>query len=199
MDPQRRLITAVCLGGTAVAAMADAVARTRSLIAQSGAATAPSAVSAGEGSHDFDFLYGQWKIHNRRLKTWLAGSDEWIEFDGNLHCRPVLDGTGNVDEFTAVSQGIHGLSLRLYDPATRQWSDYWVSKRSGVLNPAMVGAFSGGIGTFHGDDRYEGQQVRGRAIWTRRGTDEALWEQAFSADDGKTWETNWTMRMIRQA
>ena len=200
MDPQRRLITAACLGGTAATLLADAFAQTSSAVPTGVAAASPSPGPANDGRHDFDFFHGRWHLHNRRLKAWLANSDEWVEFEGRLHCQSLLDGIGNIDEVVAdFGEGIHGLSLRLYDPATRQWSDYWATKRAGILGPPVIGAFSGGVGTFFGDDRFEGRPVRTRAIWTQPGVDEVHWEQAFSTDRGKTWETNWTMRMTRQA
>jgi hypothetical protein len=201
MDPQRRLITAACLGGTAATLLADALGQTHGAAsAGSAAAASPSPGPAGDGRHDFDFFHGRWHLHNRRLKTWLANSDEWVEFEGRLHCQSLLDGIGNIDEVVAdFGEGIHGLSLRLYDPAARRWSDYWATKRSGVLGPPVIGAFDGGIGTFFGEDEFEGRPVRIRALWTQPGADEVHWEQAFSTDHGKSWETNWTMRMTRQA
>jgi hypothetical protein len=200
MDPQRRLITTACLGGTTAALLADALAQTHGATFTDSAVASPSPVSAGDGRHDFDFFHGRWHLHNRRLKTWLANSDEWVEFEGRLHCQSLLDGIGNIDEVIAdFGEGIHGLSLRLYDPAARRWSDYWATKRSGMLGLPVTGAFSGGVGMFFGEDRFEGRPVRIRALWTQPGADEVHWEQAFSTDLGKTWETNWTMRMIRQA
>ena len=32
-----------------------------------------------DGSHDFDFLIGDWKAHVRRLPDRLVGSTKWIE------------------------------------------------------------------------------------------------------------------------
>jgi hypothetical protein len=203
MDPQRRLLTAACLGGTAATLLVDAFAQTGgpAVPASGENSTAnPSTGPVGDGRHDFDFFHGRWHLHNRRLKAWLANSDEWIEFEGHLHCQSMLDGIGNIDEVTAdFGEGIHGISLRLYDPAARRWSDYWATKRGGVLGPPVIGAFSGGVGTFHGEDQFEGRAVRIRAIWTQPSADVVNWEQAFSVDHGKTWETNWTMRMTRQA
>lgn len=201
MDPQRRLIAAACLGGTAATLLADALAQTHGVASASSAAMASSSPGpAGDGCHDFDFFHGRWHLHNRRLKTWLANSDEWIEFEGRLHCQSLLGGIGNIDEVvTDFGEGIHGLSLRLYDPAARRWSDYWATKRGGVLGPPVIGAFTGGIGTFFGEDEFEGRPVRIRAIWSQSAANEVHWEQAFSTDRGKSWETNWTMRMTRQA
>ena len=202
MDPQRRSFTTACLGATAAVLLAEASAQAVPFDATPSADSAmgEAPVSDHDGRHDFDFFHGRWRLHNRRLKDWLVGSGEWIEFGGALDCRPVLGDIGNLDELTAdYGEGIHGLSLRLYDPATRRWSDYWASRRDGLLNPPVVGGFVDGVGTFFGEDRFEGRPVRVRATWTRRGVDEVEWRQAFSIDRGRTWETNWTMRMIRQA
>lgn len=203
MDPQRRLLTAACLGGTVATVLANAFAQTgdHTRLATGETIMENPYPSAGDdGRHDFDFFHGRWHLHNRRLKTWLANSDEWVEFEGRLHCQSLLDGIGNIDEVVAdFGEGIHGLSLRLFDPATRQWSDYWATKRAGVLGPPVIGAFSGGLGMFFGDDRFEGRPVRIRALWSQPAADQVHWEQAFSLDQGRTWETNWTMLMTRQA
>lgn len=201
MNPQRRLLLAAGIGGTAITfSLADAFAQTNLPIASTKAAMNRIPSADHDGRHDFDFFHGNWRLQNRRLTTWLADSDEWIEFEGRLHCQPVLDGLGNIDELTAdFGEGIHGISLRLYNPALRQWSDYWASKRNGVLSPPVIGAFVNGVGTFHGDDKHEGRAVRVRALWTQSGANEVNWEQAFSTDRGKTWETNWIMRMTRLA
>ena len=97
----------------------------------------------------------------------------------------------------------HGLLARLpghdvplLDPATRQWSIYWADSHRGRLEPPVVGSFDGDVGTFYGDDAFEGRPIRVRFLWTR-GTS-PRWEQAFSTDGGKTWETNWTMDMTRE-
>lgn len=203
MDPQRRLLTAACLGGATATVLANAFAQTGTTTPPVSGETRvanPSPSTGHDGRHDFDFFHGRWHLHNRRLKTWLANSDEWVEFEGSLSCQSLLDGIGNIDEVVAdFGDGIHGLSLRLFDPATRQWSDYWATKRAGLLGPPVIGAFAGGVGTFFGDDQFEGRPVRIRALWSQPAADQVYWEQAFSLDQGKTWETNWTMRMTRQA
>lgn len=210
MDRQRRLILQWGVGAgvglnAAAAAMAQGAHGAVPAVAPSplkGVLAPMSKPDDGrpehDGRHDFDFFHGHWHLHNRRLKTWLAGADEWAEFEGQLHCRPILGGLGNLDELTAdFGEGIHGLSLRLFNPADRTWSDYWVSKRNGVLNPPVVGGFVDGIGTFHGDDEYEGRPVRVRANWSQPSASHVRWEQAFSPDGGTTWETNWVMQMRR--
>jgi hypothetical protein len=149
-----------------------------------------------DGQHDFDFAVGSWKFHLKRLVRRLAGSNEWVEFDGTSVCRKVLDGRGEVDEMNVESAEKHiriqGLALRLYNPASHQWSIYWANAADGVLEPnPMVGEFSNGRGEFYNQQVYEGRAVYARFIWSGITTNSPHFEQAFSADGGKTWETNW--------
>ncbi|GGT09549.1 hypothetical protein ACFFV7_04995 [Nonomuraea spiralis] len=147
---------------------------------------------------DFDFLAGTWDVVNRRLVKPLSGSDEWDEFPGRSVATRHFDGAASFDEITFPTKGRHGLTVRVYHPGTRQWSIYWGSSASGTLDTRpMVGGFTGDRGEFHGEETHEGRPVRCRFVWTVIGADRARWEQAFSADEGETWETNWTMDFTR--
>ena len=152
-----------------------------------------------DGRNDFDFYFGRWRIHNRRLAHRLAGSTAWQTFEADQHCRPLLGGLGNLDAFSAPAfvdgKPIEGMTLRLFDPATRTWSIYWADDRSHVLQPPVVGRWTGDRGTFEGDDTFDGKPIRVRYTWTRSAA--PTWEQAFSTDGGATWETNWYMAMTR--
>jgi hypothetical protein len=145
---------------------------------------------------DFDFLIGRWNVSNRRLRERLAGSSEWEEFPATAEIRSLFDGAANIDEIT-FPDGTKGLTLRLYDPLAQEWSLHWSASTTGRLYPPVVGSFRGGRGEFYGDDTHEGLPVRVRFIWSDITADSARWEQAFSADSGRTWETNWIMIMSR--
>jgi len=146
--------------------------------------------------HDFDFLAGRWRVHNRRLMTRLRGADDWTEFDATNHCEPRLNGGANIDQIDFPSLGWSGLTLRTFDVALRRWSIYWINSRDGVLTPPVHGGFEGDRGVFYGMDTDDGREVQVRFHWTRQGPDAARWEQAFSLDGGE-WETNWTMSLAR--
>ena len=151
-----------------------------------------------DGRHDFDFYFGRWAIHNERLRERLVGSTDWEHFEAIQECRPILGGVGNIDDFvTDWGGGFVGMTLRLFNPATRTWSLYWASNRDGVLEPPVVGRFENGVGTFIGRDTHKGTPVLARFTWSHITPDSALWQQAFSTDDGASWETNWIMRMTR--
>ena len=153
-----------------------------------------------DAARDFDFWIGRWNVKNRRLRERLKGSDEWDTFDATCVARPLAGGLGNEDEYrTDVDGGFVGLTFRLFDPKAQRWSLYWADSRRGVLDPPVVGSFSGDVGTFEGEDTFEGRPIRVRFVWTRISPQRARWEQAFSADGGSTWEPNWVMEMTRVA
>lgn len=148
---------------------------------------------------DFDFQTGRWHVHNRRLRERLAGCTEWDEFEAEVVARPLLGGTANQDEFhTEFGGGYVGMAFRFFDPNTRQWSIYVAdSRRPGPLDTPVVGAFEGDTGTFLGPDTLAGRPVLVRFLWLAVSTPTPRWEQALSADEGLTWETNWEMDYMR--
>jgi hypothetical protein len=149
-------------------------------------------------SHDFDFLHGDWNVRNIRLRERLVGSAEWVEFYATLEVRPVLLGLGNTDRFAPTDGEYEGLTVRLFSPDARTWTIYWADSRRGVLDPPLVGTFAHGIGTFYGDDAWNGRKVRVRFIWRDPSANGVRWEQAFSVDGGESWETNWIMEFERR-
>lgn len=156
--------------------------------------------AARASKHDFDFLFGAWNVHNRHLTERLRHSTEWIEFDARADVQPHLDGFGHVDRYRAVRDGtpFEGITLRLFNPATGEWSLHWADTvRARTLLPPMVGRFTGEAGEFFGEETADGRRVLCRFRWTRVKTHSPRWEQAFSADDGRTWETNWIMTLTR--
>jgi hypothetical protein len=148
--------------------------------------------------HDFDFFHGDWHCVHRRRADFLDPDSPWEpEFTGTSHCRPLFDGTANIDEIDMPYLGAKGLTLRLFDPSAKQWSLNWSSSTTGRLFPPVYGHFTGDRGEFHGDDTHDGRDVRVRFVWSGVSTASARWEQAFSVDGGRTWVTNWTMDFTR--
>ncbi|MEV7420631.1 hypothetical protein [Streptomyces sp. NPDC089919] len=151
----------------------------------------------------FGFFTGTYDVANRWRKDFLdpaEGEDCWEEFPGTTRASVHFDGSASFDEIDFPTKGFSGLTLRLFDPATEQWSLYWASKRTGTLFPPVTGGFGpDGTGVFYGDDEYDGRPIRARFIWSGITADRAHWEQAFSVDEGRTWLTNWHMDFTRSA
>ena len=155
--------------------------------------------SEHDGRNDFDFFIGRWKVHNRLLRDRLKGSNEWIEFEGAVVDRKVLGGIGNADEFTMnwETGRVEAMTLRLFDPKSEEWSIYWASNTSGVLDTPMIGKFENGRGEFFAHEVNDNKHVYSRFIWSEITENSCRWEQALSTDGGKTWETNWIMEFKR--
>ena len=145
---------------------------------------------------DFDFIIGTWHVSHRRLNARLAGCDQWTEFTGTTTTSKVLQGFGNVeDNVLHFPDGeVRAVALRSFDASTGSWAIWWLDGRSPhALDVPVVGSFRDGVGTFYADDRLDGRPIRVRFIWRRNPGSLPTWEQAFSADQGESWETNWTM------
>jgi hypothetical protein len=156
--------------------------------------------SARDGSHDFDFEDGNWKIHLKRRLHPLTGSNEWIEFDGTSTTQKLWDGSAHLEQFeTTGSTGkVEGLTYRLYRPEAHQWYIYWVNRKNGILGlPAMVGDFKNGVGEFYDQEEFNGRMIYVRFIWSQITPNSGHFEQSFSDDGGKTWEVNWITDQTR--
>ena len=161
-----------------------------------------STASVRDSLHGFDFLMGTWSMHFRKLVHPLSGSHEWIDFEGTSTVRPLWDGRGNTEEgvmdMPAPRGREHVLTVRLYNEKTHQWSLYIGGDTMGILMPPQVGQFdASGVGQFLADDTFQNKKIIIRYKWMPKDADHCRFEQSFSADDGKTWETNWTTDYTR--
>jgi hypothetical protein len=157
----------------------------------------PASPEERDGQHDFDFQWGKWKVHNRRLLRPLTGSTDWVEFEATCEARPLFGGLANEDEFSAETPtgSIRGMTIRMYDPKSHEWTIYWGRLPDGALTlPPVVGRFNDrGVGEFYDHELFNGRAIFLRYTWKVLSKDRAEWEQAFSVDGGRTWETNWYM------
>jgi hypothetical protein len=152
-----------------------------------------------DGQRDFDFELGTWHIHLKRLLHPLTGSTTWVDVDGTSVTRKVWDGRADLDEFEADAPTGHieGLTLRLYNPQTHQWSLYWANSKNGILVVPQVGQFKDGQGEFFAQDTLNGRAILVRFVWSKTATTTPHFEQSFSDDGGKTWEDNWITDQTR--
>ena len=163
------------------------------IVCMADSASAQQPATVRDGVRDFDWEIGAWQTHVRVLAAPLTGSDEWVEFDGTTVVTAASAGRANLAELDIAGPGgrIEGLSLRLYEPASGQWSINWVNARNGLLTAPVTGAFRDGRGEFYGEDRIGGRMVLVRFVIDDVTDDSARFEQAYSVDGGRTWEVNW--------
>jgi hypothetical protein len=151
------------------------------------------------GAGAFDFIYGHWLVHNRKLVDVADPQcEDWVEFDARSEAFPVLDGYGHIDRIYVTDppdgESFEGFTLRLFDPATGTWRIWWSSTRAlGVLDPPVHGRFDGDHGSFECEDVIAGHRVIVRFEWLTANKKAPRWQQSFSYDHRKTWKLNWVM------
>ncbi len=159
-----------------------------------------SANAQADGQHDWDTFFGPWKMHLHKRLHPLTGSSEWVDFESHDATRKIWEGRANLDELEADGPAGHieGLTLRLYNPRSRQWSIYWANSATPTVENPMIGQFANGRGEFCDQERFHDRAIFVRFLWTNVSATSGDFEQAFSDDGGKTWEANWITTMERE-
>jgi hypothetical protein len=212
-----RVLAAALLISGVLPLLSNSAAQTKPTESNSGDPNKAQSKAARDGSHDFDFIYGKWRMPNHRLKKRLADSHEWDDFITCDEGSSLPGGIGDIDYWKASYwKDFVGVTVRTYDFKTGLWRIYWVDNKfsGGIIQPPVVGKFDGNVGVFEGSDTSNGKPVVVRFTWTvnPKGSQAvanwekalnpkglpvaAKWEQAFSADRGQTWETNWYNEFI---
>ena len=160
-----------------------------------GLAHAQTPPAERDGAHDFDFLLGDWKAKLRKLEKPLSGQANWLEYEGISRTHKVLDTSANFEEFEVrgakPDMHLKGQTLRLYNPETQSWSLNFANAADGTLTIPTVGKFKDGRGEFFNEDMLGDKPILVRFVITPMSPDSIRFEQAFSPDQGKTWEVNW--------
>jgi len=149
---------------------------------------------------DFDFIIGNWTVKHRRLKCILNESDEWVEFSGSSSTIKTLGGFGNLEDvhLQFPESSYSAVALRSYNAVSNTWSIWWLDGRfPDALDVPVVGSFIDGVGLFYANDVFDGVNIKVRFKWISKDLSKPSWEQAFSKNNGKTWETNWTMEFTQ--
>lgn len=160
--------------------------------AKAASTSAPQHAVQG-GEHDFDWEIGSWTTHLKRRLHPLTGSEEWVDYEGTTVVRKVWNGRANLLELKVEGPAgrIEGLSLRLYNPQSSQWSLNFASSNGGSVAVPTIGGFKNGRGEFYNQETLGERSIFVRFVISDVTPNSARFEQAFSADGGKTWEVNW--------
>ena len=160
------------------------------LLSAPGNAQAPA---PRDGQRDFDWEIGTWNTRLSRLRNPLTGSTTWVEYTGTTVVRKVWDGRANLAELSVTGPAgrLEGLSLRLYNPGSRQWSLNFAAAAGGTLGVPSVGEFRDGRGEFLSQEEFNGRTILVRFVISPITADSYRFEQSFSDDGGRTWEVNW--------
>ena len=185
------------LKSIAIGALASAAVWALPLNASSEPAQPPKEVR--DGQHDFDFNIGTWKTHIKRILDPLSGSTQSIELNGTVTVRKVWGGRAQLEEIEADGPNGHwqGMTLFLYNPRARQWSQSFVNSKNGVLAPPLIGAFQDGRGELFASDTVNDRSILVRAVWSDITADSHHFEESYSTDGGKTWAAAFIATLTR--
>lgn len=157
-----------------------------------------SAVAVRDGSHDFDWDLGTWKTHQKRLLHPLTGSTQWVEYEGTDVVRKIWNGANQgIIEARGAAGHLEIYTVRMYNPDAHQWGVYFTNPATGVLSAPVVGEFRDGRADFYDQEPYNGRQIMVRFSVFNITADTCEFQQAFSADGGKTWEPNFIVTETR--
>jgi hypothetical protein len=161
---------------------------------------AQSPPEARDGQHDFDFNFGTWKSHIKRILDPLSGATKSIELNGTVTVRKVWGGRAQLEEIEADGPNGHweGLTLFLYNPQAHQWSQTFVNSKSGVLATPTIGAFKDGRGELFAADTFNDRAILVRGVWSDIKPDSHRYEESYSDDGGKTWAPVFIATLTRE-
>lgn len=144
-----------------------------------------------DGQHDFDFNFGKWRSHIQILDHPLTGSNTWIKQEGIVTVTKIWDGRASLEELIADGPIGHfeGSTIYLYDLRSHQWSQTFAMSAVGTLGAPAIGEFKNGRGELYGQEVHNGRTILVRNTWSEIKSDSHRFEQAYSDDGGKTWET----------
>jgi hypothetical protein len=149
----------------------------------------------------WDFLVGEWAVHNRRLMAPLSDSEQWHETAATAVSTTLQNGAISIDEMWFADEGFAGTTIRVHDRDTDAWSISWVHSDRGGIEPPVTGRWNADGTRFDGEgrDTHDGREVLVHFVWHSISETTATWEQSFSDDGGQTWETDWVMTWTRPA
>jgi hypothetical protein len=166
------------------------------LTAQAGA----NAGAARDGAHDFDFNIGVWHTHIQRIPDPFADPAKSVELNGTVTVRKIWDGRAQLEEIEADGPKGHweGLTLFLYNPQSRQWSQTFIDSKVASLSAPEIGAFQNGRGELFSSDTFHGKSILVRAVWSKIEPDAHQFEESYSDDGGKTWARAFHAELTRE-
>lgn len=154
-----------------------------------------------DGSHDFDFGYGTWTTHIKRILDPFSPNSAAVEETGTVTTRKVWDGRAWLEEIEVDGPKGHweGMTLFLYNPGARQWSQTYISGKTGALDPPTIGSFKDGRGELYGQDTDKGRTILVRGEWSDIQRDSHSYVISYSDDGGKTWAPAFIAHLTRKS
>jgi hypothetical protein len=131
--------------------------------------TTSASADRRDGSHDFDFELGTWRIKVKKLEHPLSRQQKWLDYTGTSTTRPLWNGKAQIVELeidSPTAGHLEGMVVRLYSPASHQWSLNWSNAKNAHFDVPTVGEFRGGRGELYDMEEFDGRMILVRAAWS---------------------------------
>ena len=154
-------------------------------------------------AREFDFWIGSWDITQKILRR----DGTWLELPATTNVVKDLEGCALVEHWEGTveffwegmkePQAMRGLSVRSYDPETKQWRIYWMDTRHPKFG-VFEGRFRDSIGTFlKSSTAADGKPLLTRIRFSNMSGESVTWTLDISKDNGDQWTPLWIMEMKR--
>lgn len=159
------------------------------------------ATAVRDGQHDFDFNFGVWNTHIKRILDPFANLPQSYELTGTVTVNKIWDGKGQLEEIEADGPKGHweGLTLFLYNPAAHQWSQIFTNSKLAMMGAPLIGQFKEGRGELYATDTFNGRSVLIRGAWSDITPNAHRFTESISADGGVTWFPTFIGELTRRA
>jgi hypothetical protein len=130
----------------------------------------------------------------------LAQDTNWDAFRGKSIVWLTMDGLGTIDDniLDLPNGEYRAAGIRAFDSVSGRWLIWWLDGRNPTrIDPPVLGRFEGDGGVFTGEAVFDGNPILVRFRWHDIHGMKPNWDQAFSADAGRSWEINWTNAFMR--
>ena len=91
---------------------------------------------------ELDFLRGGFTVVSRRLREPRDRDSGWVSSRATSVATIHFAGAVSVDELWFADDQMYCLSLRLFHPAPRKWTVYWIDSRTGRVEGPLAGQWS---------------------------------------------------------
>jgi hypothetical protein len=159
----------------------------------------PDSNQTEAGAHDFDFSFGAWHTHIQRVSDPFSDQHPSFEMDGTKTVRKVWGGRATLEEIEADGPKGHweALTLFLFNPKSRQWSQTFINSKTGVIAAALIGSFKDGKGELYQQDMFKDRSILVRGVWSDITPKSHNYTESYSDDGGKTWRPAFIAHLTR--
>jgi hypothetical protein len=134
----------------------------------------------------FDFWVGEWDVQNPMGQP-----------AGTSSIQQILNDCIVFENWTGLN-GYTGKSFNLYNSATGKWEQIWVDAM-GAITKYEGQLIKDGVLEYHYESKQpDGSKMQHRLTFSRLGPDRVRQFSELSADDGKTWTTEYDLTYIRK-